>query len=242
VRPFDIGSAAASVLGTACRGRVVSVHRKAVYLRFGVGLCALTTTAAPPGPLHLRVPGLPDVRPGGAVRTDGRTVRGAGWAVPVAAPAWRGSLPAPGRLAGAIRPEQAAVEATRLGGRGPGLTPAGDDVLAGLLLVARAAAGPAAEPALRAAVAAARTGYIATAFLASAARGQCIAPAHDVLHTLAASGGADTAEARTACARLGGIGASSGTALLLGIRAGLMWNRAPLPADLSTKIDVCIRC
>jgi hypothetical protein len=137
-------------------------------------------------------------------------------------------------LAAAINPAQVPQEAARLGGRGPGLTPAGDDVLAGLLLVARARAGIDSEPALLAAVSAVRTGDIAAGFLTWAARGQCIAPAHDVLHALVRHGADATVPA---CARLAAIGASSGTALLAGIRAGLAWNGDRPRADLSTIIN-----
>src|SRR5690606_12255872 len=69
--------------------------------------------------------------------------------------------------------------ARRLGGRGAGLTPTGDDVLAGIL-VADAHRDPGAEPldTRRAAVAAADTGELSRAFLRWAAQGQSIEPVH----------------------------------------------------------------
>ncbi len=197
---------------------MLAVYRRAVYLRMPAGLCALTTASAPPGPLHLRCVTLPPCRPGSQVRTDGRTLTGDGWAIPLEAPAWTGRLPAPGWLPGGISPAEVAERAPGLGGRGPGLTPAGDDVLAGLLLVARAAGGPASEPQLMGTVRRIHTTAVATAFLSWAAQGQCIEPAHDVLHALVRLGpAAGTPDGD----RLAAIGASSGRALLLGIRMGL---------------------
>jgi hypothetical protein len=238
VRALDIGAAADLILSEAACGRVLAVHRKAIYLRLPGGLCALTSRLAPPGPLHLRLEALPHCRAGDRIRTDGRTVGGADWAVSLTARRWFGTTPAVAMLAAAINPTQVPEEAARLGGRGPGLTPAGDDVLAGLLLVARARAGIDSEPTLLAAVSAARTGDIAAGFLTWAARGQCIAPAHDVLHALVRHG-ADAAV--PACARLAAIGASSGTALLTGIRAGLAWNSDRPRPELSTIINVHLR-
>ena len=109
-----------------------------------------------------------------------------------------------------------AVEA--LAGLGPGLTPAGDDVLAGVLLVARARGGPAAEPALVHAAAEARTNDVARAFLAWAARGQSIAPVHDLLTAAVTS---DRAGATSALRRLLAVGHSSGADLAFGLRLGL---------------------
>jgi hypothetical protein len=70
---------------------------------------------------------------------------------------------------------QPAAAVARLLGRGPGLTPAGDDVLAGFLVGARAFGHDAAEA--RAAVAAlapAHTTALSAALLWHAARGECI--------------------------------------------------------------------
>ncbi len=103
--------------------------------------------------------------------------------------------------------------ARMLGGRGAGLTPAGDDVLAGLLLVA-AALGIDGS----AAAASVRTNEIAAAFLHWAARGHGIAPAHELL---AAAADQDLARAVTAVRRLCSIGASSGADLAYGLALGL---------------------
>ncbi|MDN5930735.1 MAG: DUF2877 domain-containing protein, partial [Pseudonocardia sp.] len=104
--------------------------------------------------------------------------------------------------------------AARLGGRGPGLTPEGDDVLAGALLAIYAARGPGAEPALREVAASVRTTEVAAAFLAWAARGPCVAPPPDWLLA------PDPAAPPRAERRLVAVGASSGAALLAGLRLG----------------------
>lgn len=188
------------------------MYRVAAYLRFPAGLVALTSGLAPRGPLHLRVAVLPELRAGERVSTDGATLRGTTWSVSLAAPTWTGALPA------ALHPPPAGEPlcelAARLGGRGPGLTPEGDDVLAGLLLATRAARGAAGEPELRAVAASVGTTEVAAAFLAWAARGQCIEPAHDWLTA------GDGAARRGAERRLRAVGASSGAALLAGLRLG----------------------
>jgi hypothetical protein len=143
----------------------------------------------------------------------------------------RAPLPPAGTAAAAGLPPRLVEAAARLlsdgeltalaqlvGGRGPGLTPAGDDLLAGAL-VAHAALHPDAEAGRRAAVAAARTNDVAAAFLGWAARGQCIQPVHEVLGAMADCDPAGEAAART---RLHQVGASSGAALLLGLDLALM--------------------
>ena len=104
-----------------------------------------------------------------------------------------------------------------LAGFGPGLTPAGDDALAGLLLALRAAGGVVREPALSG-VAAIETSTLGSAFVAWAARGQALAPAHDLLGA-AASG--DVAGAAAACHALAGVGETSGADFGLGLVWGL---------------------
>jgi hypothetical protein len=117
----------------------------------------------------------------------------------------------------ALRQEDLAGLGALLGGRGPGLTPAGDDMLAGALLVARALRGqlPAVGDLLRGVA----TNDIALAFLRCAAAGRCIEPAHDLLDALAR---ADEGAVDRALAALSGFGSSSGAALACGIRAALL--------------------
>jgi hypothetical protein len=160
----------------------------------------------------------------GALPTGDELVAGAGLAIDVlveARPSALGDAAFAARLGRAVADIGGgrllmAVEA--LAGLGPGLTPAGDDVLAGVLLVARARGGQAAEPALVHAAAAARTNDVARAFLAWAARGQSIAPVHDLL-TAAVTG--NRAGATSALCRLLAVGHSSGADLAFGLRLGL---------------------
>jgi hypothetical protein len=86
-------------------------------------------------------------------------------------------------------------------------------------------------PGLARIAAAVRTTDVASAFLRWAARGQCIGPAHDALAELAR--GVPDGPAATG---LAGIGASSGRALLRGLRLG--WASASPEGRLSTMLDV----
>ncbi len=105
-----------------------------------------------------------------------------------------------------------------LGGLGPGLTPAGDDALAGILLARRGLAGASTEEDLMAVARAARTTDLSAALLSWAARGQAVEPVHDLLSAVAAG---DRPTAAAATARVAALGASSGADLLLGLRLGL---------------------
>jgi hypothetical protein len=108
--------------------------------------------------------------------------------------------------------------AAALGGRGPGLTPTGDDVLAGVLLVARAL-GSGSPRMLQRCARLAPTNDVARAFLLCAAHGRCIEPAHDLLAGLAA---ADQPAVRSALDELRGFGSSSGAALAYGVQVALL--------------------
>jgi hypothetical protein len=105
-----------------------------------------------------------------------------------------------------------------LAGIGPGLTPSGDDSLAGVLLVTRILWGVRAEPALARCAGEARTSRLSRAFLSWAARGQLVAPVHDLLDALVRH---DT-EGVERCGRLvASVGASSGADTCLGISRAL---------------------
>lgn len=225
---LDVGVGARRIATRHGAGRVVAVYRAAAYLRFPAGLLALTNGRAPPGPLHLRVAIVPVLQPGDPVCVDAAGVYGRHWSISLDAPTWVGELPPgdavpwPQRPAGPagslgrlLRTGGVAGLAARIGGRGPGLTPSGDDVLAGVLLVARTLWGAAAEPDLVAVGGSVVTTDVAAAFLAWAARGQCIEPAHGWLAALA---GGDHVRAARAMARLAGVGASSGRALRFGLQ------------------------
>jgi hypothetical protein len=110
-------------------------------------------------------------------------------------------------------------EAARLlVGLGPGLTPSGDDALAGIVFALRARGGPAAESLTMRASEAGETDTISRGFLRWAARGQALEPAHDLLVS-AAIGDADRAS--RAARRTAAVGETSGADFLLGLRWGM---------------------
>lgn len=110
-------------------------------------------------------------------------------------------------------------EAARLlVGLGPGLTPSGDDALAGIVFALRATGGLDAESLTMGASEAGETGTISRGFLRWAARGQALEPAHDLLAS-AAIGDADRAS--RAARRTAAIGETSGADFLLGLRWGM---------------------
>ncbi|MEJ2885246.1 oxamate carbamoyltransferase subunit AllH family protein [Actinomycetospora aeridis] len=227
---IDAGLGAAGLLRRPVTGRVVSVHRRAAYLRLDGELVALVAPGVDAGPIHVRCAALPPCRVGEAVTGDGTRLAGERWAVRGPGAVWRGTLPrafgdtalardalVPGEMIGtAARAGSLEELAAAVGGRGPGLTPAGDDVLAGVLLVARAAG--VGEERLRSLTDTVRTTEVARAFLTWAARGQSVAPAHVWLHAVAAG---DRTAATRALTRLHRLGADSGRHLAAGMALGL---------------------
>ena len=113
---------------------------------------------------------------------------------------------------GDVRRGDLAAAARRLQGRGAGLTPSGDDVLAGILLVC--AMDPACRGALGRLARSARTTALSRAYLRWAAEGQSIQPAHALLD--AAADGDPNAMGRAARS-LAAVGATSGRALIAGV-------------------------
>jgi hypothetical protein len=111
--------------------------------------------------------------------------------------------------------------ASLVGGHGAGLTPVGDDILAGVLLAACAigSRSPTQSRDLPQSAHRAHTNDIARAFISCASRGRCIEPAHDLLDGLA---NADRDAVRAALADLDRFGSSSGAALAYGIRIALL--------------------
>jgi hypothetical protein len=133
----------------------------------------------------------------------------------------------PGGALTALRRGDLCRFAALVGGRGTGLTPVGDDILAGVLLVARAIGTR--PRTLRQCARQVTTNDIAREFLASASWGRCIEPAHDLLDGLA---NGDRRAVRTAIEELDRFGSSSGAALTYGIRAALL----ELPAAVDQRI------
>jgi hypothetical protein len=223
-----MGVGATQAIASSESGRVVASFDKAAYVRFPDGIAVIIAGSIPPGPLHVASSVNPAVLTAGdafAVPRDWRdhpTI-------------WRGQLPDPsllganvlqslatvGQRSALLRPpylarwEQAARQVdlakvtALLGGLGPGLTPSGDDALAGMFLAARLRQ-PEDEEELVALAAQVDTHEIARAFLVWAARGQSIQPVHRLLAGDAAAG-----------ADLLALGHTSGADLALGLRFGL---------------------
>ncbi|HEY6793910.1 MAG TPA: DUF2877 domain-containing protein [Kineosporiaceae bacterium] len=114
--------------------------------------------------------------------------------------------------------DRVAATVGELVGLGPGLTPAGDDVLAGVLVTLAAAADEPRRAALAHAVTAAlpRTAPISAALLAQACRGRTVPEVAALLRAIAGSGDLDAALTGLAL-----VGHTSGAALALGVRAAL---------------------
>lgn len=180
----------------------------------------------------------------GVLAIGGSTYRVSRWWRPPR-PRGLGTVP-PGRLAGAVRwltgrvadpldpPGRAAVAdlvqsvgaggsalpaVAQLLGRGPGLTPTGDDVLAGALVALCALGSPAASVLGDAVLTAApeATTTVSAALLTYAARGECIPQMADLVEAI---GGSEGALPRTAGALLA-VGHCSGAGLLHGVLVGL---------------------
>jgi Protein of unknown function (DUF2877) len=137
------------------------------------------------------------------------------------------------RLAGGLGRGDARGAVTSLLGRGSGLTPAGDDLLAGALASLRALDSPAADDlgtAVRA-LAPLSTTRLSAALLEAADVGAVVPEAAGVLRALAGAG-----DVETAARRLVDVGHTSGwhlaAGLLVGVRHAMAGARAgePVPA------------
>lgn len=129
-----------------------------------------------------------------------------------------------------LRAGEVAAAANLVAGLGPGLTPAGDDLLAGTLFWLRACCGGHVEPRLLEIAQAAATTSLSRAFLCCAASGEWLDPAHALLCAVV-TGNAQAAF--DAAQSLAGIGGSSGRDFCL----GLMW-AAQLSARLADVLAV----
>jgi hypothetical protein len=239
------GVSAARILALDSPGHVIALFKRGVYVTFPHGLVVLVPPYAEPGPLHVHATALPSAAVGDPARAGGGALTVGSTRLSGDAHVWHPPpLPDPGpvvttlrsvlrhrpdldlsggagpagqrRLSATLRSSGLAGAAAVLAGRGAGLTPTGDDILAGLLLVARAA-DAASEVALVALAREARTHDISRAFLEQAARGRSLAAVHDLFGACAAG---DTGAAREARRRLYGVGASSGLDLAYGLLVG----------------------
>jgi hypothetical protein len=236
-RALWAGPGARRALVAGAAGAVEIALAPGGYVRLGEHAWVLVATArAPRGPLSLVVAGLEaaPLRAGApATVTDGAVVvegappialpaaaAAARTAPPGLAPGWRAALaaavaaaPAPppelepglGRLRAGDEPAGVAA----LAGRGPGLTPAGDDALAGFAAWRHAAGAPVALPA-------GRCSPLGAAYLRCAQRGELPEVAARVLDAIRAG---DAARAARRARALRQWGASSGAAILWGAEA-----------------------
>lgn len=217
-------------------GTVVATFRHGCYVQVDGDMYAVAGPAVAAGPIHLIVEHPPPrVKEGLAVWRDGGRLRSTEWQIdlgradvfdpPVpelhlatrALDSLRHRLAVPDDLRGCWESVRRAVAIDDLGaakalleGRGGGLTPTGDDVLAGILLV-HAWRGADQDRLLHIARTAATTN-LSRSFLAWAARGQSLAPVHDLV-----ARANDEPRFDQAVASVSAIGGSSGIALLWGI-------------------------
>ena len=244
---LELGLGAQEVLSVPGTGRVVGVYSKAAYLRLPGGLVALTTFDVPSGPIHARTStSLNGLKLDEKVVNTGSLLQAAPVLLMLSgARVWRGTVPDAAQLAAGLKvaldllksvsgsaldavvSEKARAllaegdlvgAASVLGGFGPGLTPAGDDCLAGILVIASALWDGAAAPTPMRLLEEIETNEISLAFLRCAARGQSIEPVHRFLELAARE---DAGGASTALADLTRFGHSSGADLALGLRLGL---------------------
>jgi Protein of unknown function (DUF2877) len=234
ISAIDAGLAWEPHLSGGANGRVLAVFSKATYIQLDTDVVAIVSSEVPRGPLHLRVRQVPRLEVGQSFMLEPISLLGKGpqrcWTpAPIESSGLLHSHPAlleadasaltgsdaVGRASVALNDGDLVGTVRQLAGLGPGLTPSGDDVLAGLLLVA-SLTQQFSLPELRAAAHAARTHDISRSFLRWAANGHSVEPVHDLLNAIA--NGAPTHEAEQNVASLG---ATSGHDLLLGIRMAL---------------------
>jgi len=209
--------------------RVRSVHAGVIYLERAAGLAALTMADIPLSPLSLRLcidQRLPESLVAGEIADLAFDLSAA--AVWQPRPSWANGVarrftsellaahPQAEAMLQALAPSVLALAASdplplALVGLGPGLTPAGDDILIGRLLAHHAGRLPLTSGDIDDVLAAAqtRTTRISQAFLTAAAAGECGQPWHDLW---ARSGGSRSEAIRVIL----GAGHTSGAATLWG--------------------------
>lgn len=220
--------------GPPRRAVVVGRHATVVHLQVGAEVLAVETADAVglPGAVRLgtgpRAGAFDDVRPGAVARLGSGEVRVGPLTVTVArwwAPRRPRSGLDPGAVAALARlladhppPVPADAPVGDLVGLGPGLTPAGDDVLAGLLVGLHHAPGRRDEVAREVMARTGGTTALSATLLRHATLGHGVPALLDVADHLAGHGGGRSLPA--ALERLRRVGHTSGTALAWGLLRG----------------------
>jgi hypothetical protein len=260
-RAFLAGPGALRALRTRRRGRVEVVFPHAAYMHLGDAWLMAAERHVPFGPLSLTVNAPLDLRPGMPARVEGEQLLLGGFAVsitrlrehrPPSPPRESAEPSAVAEAAAVVRAEcgdapaplRNGIDALRCGrltdavqtlaGLGEGLTPAGDDVLAGY------AAWRAAEkrPVALAPLAEGRSSPIGQAYLRCAERGELPDAAAALL---AAIRRGSTRGVEAALPGLRGWGSSSGVALAWGMAAALpALPSAPVAAARATSAASCL--
>ena len=226
--------------GASRPGRVVGVHPSCVYVVSDQGeahssVVAVETADGVGLPCALRLGLDRAAAPFAAVRVgdpaavgDGHVVAGPvtvrvvrWWSPPVVRP-WLGAGHPWETLAGLLRdvrpPVDPDLDPHELLGRGPGLTPAGDDVLAGWLLAVHHEDELRATPMAALETAATATTALSAALLHEAAAGRGVPAAVALADTLAGHG--DAGDLERVLTRLLRVGHTSGAALAFGLLRG----------------------
>jgi hypothetical protein len=240
------GPGARRALRPGRRGAVEIVGSGGMYLELDEDRVLLSGPRRPFGPLSLAVAGLPAATPGAPVAVEGNelVVGGEAIALDRARTRWHpvrcaltpgagealatvlAHCPAPPPV---LRPglraleRGAAAEAVALlAGLGEGLTPLGDDALAGYAAWRRGVG----RPVELAGLAAGRSTAIGLAYLRCAELGELPEAAACVIGAIAA---ADEAAALAGLPAVLSWGATSGAALLWGVACGVAWSAAGEP-------------
>jgi hypothetical protein len=259
--PLDTGEGVREGLKKNSVGRVIASFRKAMYIRVGAHVFALTLASVPSGPLHARMNTLPLGSLGDPVEVRDGELRVVDQIVPVSEHLWvpaanpdinratgllgtvlrhvpdltLGSSPGhllEDELASFLHVGDLAGACASVIGRGIGLTPAGDDVAAGILVVDSILGGH--NRLTRQEIArTAATHEISRAFLRWAAVGQSIETLHTLLQEC--SRGQEGA-ARASRARLAELGHSSGLDLAYGALMALRYS--PTTPDSARFFDL----
>lgn len=248
----SVGQGAKQFMATTLKARVVGAFEDGFYVANNGQLMAVVNSAIPAGPLYLRIgERFPPPALGAAVEVDrDDMVIGTMRITTACSPVYKPTVPykihrsplladlptnSPEALAAQWPKITAGVEGGALVevqqflcGRGTGLTPEGDDVLAGLLVVL--AGDPEGRAGSMQLARSAKTTDLSKAFLTWAAAGQSVEQVHDLLW---AANRCDRVSFLAALERVRNIGGSTGNAMLCGMKLATVYRSEATPANCS---------